>query len=443
MCRTFTVVSIYSCTFSSSVLLVSTESDVLVRPGAAGIAALYLAMLSLGMGQTLIYTIIPVLGRELRLQELVLSLPFDLQWQPRELIITSLSALTAFIVAQTMPHWGRASDRRGRRVIILLGLAGYVVGALVFTAAGWLGLVGIVSGWMAYLALVFGRIVHALVMSAAHPAAMAYIVDTSVARSRVRSLGRLNAATQAGVMTGPLLVSFAAFHLLLPLLVQVVMMLVALLMVWRYLPDSGVRPREHGELPRLRYFDPRYRYFVVASFCTYTLMGVVMTTLAFYFQDLLRLTPAEAAQRFSIAIMFSSVAMMIAQLGLVRLVRSPITLMLIGLPIVGVGYALIAAATSFPLLTVGMVCYGLGMGLASPAFGTGASLTVTNDEQGALAGIIGSVSALGFLFGPLLGGFFYSLHHSLPYGLAAISIALLMIYLWRQRNSLTLDRSAL
>ena len=422
---------------------VSSQSNTPVRPGAVGIAALYLAMLSLGMGQTLIYTIIPVLGRELQLQELVLSLPFDLQWQPRELIITSLSALTAFIVAQTMPHWGRASDRRGRRYIIVLGLCGYVVGALVFAAAGWIGMLGIVTGWSAYLALVFGRVVHALIMSAAQPAAMAYMVDTSTARQRVRSLGRLNAATQAGVMTGPLLVSFAAFHLLLPLLVQVAMMLVALLLVWRCLPDSGVRHSEHTEPKRLRYLDPRYRYFVIASFCTFMLMGVVMTTLAFYFQDLLQLTPAQAAQRFSVAIMFSSAAMMTAQLGLVRLVRSPITLILIGLPIVGCGYALIAAATGIRVLTLGMVCYGLGMGLATPAFGTGASLTVTNDEQGGLAGIMGSVAALGFLFGPLLGGYIYSLQHGAPYGLAATLIGALLIYLWRQRNAQALDREAL
>jgi MFS family permease len=428
---------------SPSVLLVSTDLHTPVRPGAAGIAALYLSMLALGMGQTLIYTIIPVLGRELQLQELVVRLPFDLSWQPRELLITSLSALTAFIVAQTMPRWGQASDRLGRRNVMLLGLGGYIVGALVFASAGWIGLLGIVGGWMAYLALVFGRIVHALVMSASHPAAMAYMVDITTARQRVRSLGRLNAATQAGVMTGPLLVSFAAFHLLLPLLVQAVMTLVALLLVWRYLPDTGVRYRHHSEQRQLRYFDPRYRYFVIASFCTFTLMGVVMTTLAFYFQDLLQLTPAQAAQHFSVAIMLSSVAMMIAQLGLVRFVRSPITLMLIGLPIVGVGYALIAAASEIRLLTGGMVLYGLGMGLASPAFGTGASLTVTSEEQGSLAGVVGSASALGFLFGPLLGGYFYSLHHSLPYAAAALLIALLMIYLWRQRHSLTLERSAL
>ncbi len=421
----------------------STDSFTPVRPGAAGIAALYLGMLALGMGQTLIYTIIPVLGRELQLQELTLSLPFGLEWQPRELIITSLSALSAFIVAQTMPFWGRASDRFGRRTVIQIGLGGYVVGALLFAVCGWIGLLGVVTGWAAYLALVVGRFFHALVMSAAHPAAMAYMVDITTSRQRVRSLGRLNAAIQAGVMTGPLLVSFAAFHLLLPLLVQAAMMMVALLLIRRYLPDSASGYREHGEQKRLSYFDPRYRYFVVASFCTFTLMGVVMTTLAFYFQDLLQLTPAAAAQRFSVSIMCSSAAMMVAQLGLVRFVRSPITLMLIGLPIVGVGYALIAAATGFDLLTVGMVCYGLGMGLASPAFGTGASLTVTGDEQGALAGIIGSVGALGFLFGPLLGGFLYALHHSLPYWLAAALIAVLMVYLWRQRNSLVLDRSAL
>lgn len=400
-------------------------------------------MLALGMGQTLIYTIIPVLGRELQLQDLVLMLPFGIEWQPREMVITSLSALTAFTVAQTASRWGRISDRIGRRRVILIGLGGYVVGALIFAGAGWISMLGLVSGWLAYLTLVAGRVLHALVMSASNPAATAYMVDITTARQRVRGVGRLNAATQAGVMTGPLLVSFAAIHLLLPLLVQAAMTMVALLMVWYLLPDVGVRrPARHAS-QRLRFFDPRYRYFVIASFCVYTLMGVSMTTLAFYFQDLLQLSPAQAAQRLSVAIMLSSVAMMIAQLGLVRFVRSPVNLILIGLPILGLGYVLIAAASGLPLLSLGMIFYGLGMGLASPAFATGASLTVHSDEQGSLAGVMGAVGAWGFLFGPLLGGFFYSLHHALPYWLAVLTIALLMIYLWRQRSSLTMDRSAL
>jgi len=70
-------------------------------------------------------------------------------------------------------------------------------------------------------------------------------------------------------------------------------------------------------------------------------------------------------------------------------------------------------------LTAAMVILGTGTGLAGPGFTAGASLAVSQDEQGAVAGVASSCGPLGFTLGPLLGGLMYQLSPTLPYAFAA------------------------
>jgi MFS family permease len=412
---------------------VDSTSQAQVRPGRAGIATLLFSMIAIGMGHSLIFALIPVLGRELALHDLAVQLPWSGQWQPRELVITSLSAVTALVAAQTAPIWGRFSDRVGRRVIILYGLGGYTIGGLIFASAGWAGMLGLVVGWGAYLALLLARLIHALLMSATLPAATAYVVDITTAKQRTRGVGKLNAANQTGMMMGPLLMSAASIHLLLPMVLQAVMTALALVLAWRFLPDTGVRVTRRSGV-RLRYFDARFRPIIIAAFCTYAMMGGVVTTLAFYFQDLLGLTPVQAGQRFAMAMAFASAAMVFSQLVLMRFIHSPLKLLLTGLPVLALGLFAIAGASNLHTLWAGMVGYGLGMGLSMPAFSSGASLTVLPQEQGSLAGIISSMGAWGFLVGPLAGGALYAMKPSLPYWCAAVLVVFLTGYLWSQRR---------
>jgi MFS family permease len=57
----------------------------------------------------------------------------------------------------------------------------------------------------------------------------------------------------------------------------------------------------------------------------------------------------------------------------------------------------------------------LEMGLAGPGFMAGASIAVSLEEQGAVAGIAGSCPPLGFAIGPLLGTYLYPIDGALPY----------------------------
>lgn len=393
-------------------------------------------MVMSGMGASLAFAIVPLVGRELRLHELVISLPwFGIEWQPRELLINALSAMTALITALTAPIWGRASDRMGRRRVIIIGLIGYSAGLLLFNVAAELGRAAILSGLGLYFGLILSRLVYASIMSAVGPAAAAYMADITTPAQRAAGVGRLNSANQIGVMMGPALIFFAFISLLAPIYLLSALMAVMAFLVWRLLPEGAPRLTHTEPSVRLGFFDKRYRRFMLAGMTIYAMIGLAQPTLAFYFQDKLHLDNVTTAQRYSLAMMISSGAMVFTQLVLVQRIRwSPLQLLKLGLPVTATGYALMALATDIEHLWLAMACFGAGMGITVPAFNAGASLSVGPHEQGALAGLLGSAASLGYLFGPLIGGYLYGLAPALPFWGAALALLPLTVFIWLQRR---------
>ena len=76
------------------------------------------------------------------------------------------------------------------------------------------------------------------------------------------------------------------------------------------------------------------------------------------------------------------------------------------------------------------------MGLAGPGFMAGASLAVSADEQGAVAGIAGSCPPMGFIVGPLVGTMLYSVEPTYPYyfALAVYGFLLVFVLVYRVRR---------
>jgi MFS transporter, DHA1 family, multidrug resistance protein len=411
-------------------------SESLPASGLRRVPFLYLTMVMAGMGASLAFAIVPLVGREMRLHELVISLPwFGIEWQPRELLINALSAMTALISAMTARIWGRASDRIGRRRVIVIGLVGYSAGLFLFNLAAELGRMAILSGFGLYLGLVLSRVVYASIMSAVGPATAAYMADITTPAERAGGVGRLNSANQIGVMLGPALIFFAFISMLAPIYLLATLMALMAFLTWRLLPEGTPRLTHTQPSVRLGFFDVRYRRFMLAGMTIYAMIGLAQPTLAFYFQDKLHLDSATTAQRYSLAMMISSGAMVITQLGLVQRLRwTPLQLLKLGLPVTVAGYALMALATDIEHLWLAMACFGAGMGITVPAFNAGASLSVGPHEQGALAGLLGSAASLGYLFGPLLGGYLYGLAPALPFWAAALALLPLTVFIWLQRQ---------
>lgn len=405
--------------------------------------SLYLAMMAVGAGQTLVFAIIPMLGRKLELHELVLKIPvLGVEYHPKELAITSLSALTALVFSYTAPKWGRLSDRLGRRKpVILVGMFGYALGTLLFSAAAWLGLQGWLSGIVLYCVLMITRSVHASVMSAGHPAASAFVVDVTTMAERTKGLVKLQTFNQLGVMLGPGLAWFVSISFLTPLFIHALLTLLVAVVVWYLLPDLPVPGSEgrdkSARLAKLSYFDPRFRSLLFIAFMLFSLVSIAQQTLGFYFQDKLGLNGVKAAQYFSLSMVTSSVSMVLAQVGVVRLFKSvPIKLALFGMPVLVLAFLSLAWSASLVGLLGAMALFGLGMGLTGPALNASATLLVKPEEQGGLAGMVGSVIGLGFVSGPLVGGLLYSINSALPYVFAAICGALLWLLIIRVERRL-------
>ena len=207
------------------------------------------------------------------------------------------------------------------------------------------------------------------------------------------------------------------------------------LFVWRFLKEPP-RHRAPTTGARMKYSDPRILPFVIIGVAMFTGMGLVQQTMGFRFQDALGLSAAETARNFGFAMMLSGACSLFSQAVIVqRLNVAPFTLLRMAMPLLIVAFTMMATLESQLWLTVAMMIQGLGMGLAGPGFTAGASLAVSPEEQGAVAGVAGSCGPLGFTLGPLLGGIMYQLTPTLPYAFAAgLFVVLLLSMGWLGRR---------
>lgn len=378
---------------------------------------LFACMIALGMGQTVVFAVLPPLGREIGLAEIQVG------------AIVSASSIAFFL---SSPQWGRLSDRRGRKVVILIGLLGYTVGTVLFASGFYAAMLGLLAPMAAFIVLTLTRMAQAMVMSATPPAASAYVADITSSSNRTRGMGGLGAANNLGAIIGPAVGGLlAVISLLMPIYFAALMTLIAALLVWRWLPDLP-RPTQTLRRERLRFLDRRILPFVIVGVLMFAGFAIAQQTLAFRFQDLLGLTGRETARFFGFAMMTAASMSLLAQ-GLIvqRMELAPLTLLRIAVPILITAFILLTLAESRLPLFVGMGLMGLGMGMAAPGFMAGASLAVSQDEQGAVAGVTGACPPLGFTIGPLLGTALYQLDPHLPYLVTTALYIPLAIFTWR------------
>jgi MFS family permease len=375
---------------------------------------LLLAAAAMGFAQTVLFAILAPLGREVGLVEVQIG------------AIISSSSLTLFLVS---PLWGRASDVWGRRKILLIGLFGYSAGTAMFAGVFQIALLGYLVPVTALLLLIVTRVANATVMAAVSPSANAYMADITTVKDRIKGMGAIGAAGNIGAILGPAIGGLlASISLLTPLYFSVFLTLTAAVLTLYALPELP-KPTVIKKQPRLKYTDPRIFPLVAAGVFLFMGFAIVQQTIAFRFQDELGLTGIETAKIVGISLMFSAAAALFVQLVVIpRLSVRPFVLLRISMPMMMIAFAIMAIGQTQSMYILSMCILGLGMGLAGPGFMAGASVAVTSEEQGAVAGVAGSCPPLGFTVGPLLGTYLYSIDGALPYWFAFASYFILFIF---------------
>ena len=376
------------------------------RPFERSIAALLVCLLIIGMGNSMLFSVMPPLIRELGLSEFESG------------VIVATGAL-AFVI--TTPFWGRRSDRWGRKPVMLIGLLGYGAAFLVFGALAEASLDGVFVGAAIFWVLLFSRPLFLLLSSGTLPAAQAHIADVSAPEQRTAGMALLGAAIGIGFVLGPVAGGLLIrFGLVVPFYAVAAGAGLSALAMWFLVPRSSVSVRNERR-PALKFWDPRLRLILLVGLALYTTFASMQQTSAFFLQDRLGYDALRTAETAGVALAIAALVMILVQGGFIpRYKPGARGLIIFGLATCGLSLitCLFVASPSVYFLACGL--FGLGAGCAAPGYLAAATNAVSENEQGACAGLTIAVQGVAYAIGPLFGTGLYELQAEAPFAACAV-----------------------
>lgn len=318
---------------------------------------------------------------------------------------TTVGALiAAFSVAQlaSAPVWGRFSDKYGRRPALLSGLLISAIAYVIFAFAD--------SLWL----LMLSRIIQGF-GGGTIGVIQAYVADVSDPKDRAKGLGWLSAATSLGAVVGPaigsVLVKFLGRNA--PGLGAAVLCVAVSIFAWKYLGESR---QEHadGETQEPRSGlsaiwqvmanprEPAARLIWIYAIAIGAFYGTVPTMPLILGKRL-----AITEQTVGFVIMYlggMGVIVRVWILGRVADWLGEAKLARLGLTLLAIGLALVGEINSYIMMLVACTLMPLGTAFVFPAVTAALSRVVASRERGLYMGVqhtFGGVSRVAF---PLAAG---------------------------------------
>lgn len=323
------------------------------------------------------------------------------------------------------PLWGRLSDRRGRKAVILLGFMGVLLGYGVYTATVLAGLAGSLSITTSFVLLTLSRALTGVFLPAVPAGAQALMGDITTRQDRARGMAVISAATGIGLVIGPAVSGLLVPHgITRPLFAAMALCLLGALTTTFFLrPPAAVTPSQ-ASTPRLT--SAAFRPWLLAGIVTWIAIATVQISAGFYFQDTLGLDTDRAARMLSVALTLVGAAMLGAQVLHVRILHfSPRALVLAGAGFWVAGLLILLATASALPYYLAYALFGLGAGFLLPGVMAGASLAAGLESQGIAAGLVSASQGLGFIIGPVVSTMLYEWNRALPFwGLAGVMLLL-------------------
>ncbi len=400
-------------------------------------ALLFAVMLVAAAGNTALQSLMPSIGRRLGVPDL---------W------VVSAFSLSAIIWVVAAPHWARLSDRRGRRALMRLGLAGFIASFLICGVALGLALHDVLAPVTAFVIFTLGRTFYGWLGSASPPAVQAYVAARTDGEQRTNALAAIASSFSLGTILGPAvapLFVLPPLDLSGPLIAFALAAAVVLLLIATRLPDDTPQHGGRGRIPDypwigagpppprgdteqrapLRWRDPRVRAWLAVGAVGGHGHAALLGVIGFLVLDRLDLSLAEAPQWIAVVLMIGALATLAAQWWLIPLFHlGPAALVLWGSLASAVGSLLIAFAAGIHAIALGFALASLGFGFFRPGFTSGASLAVEPHEQNAVAGLVTSVNGIAFVAAPTAAIALYSLWLPLPF--LATGVLMLALAAW-------------
>jgi MFS family permease len=385
-------------------------------------AIIFGASLATQVGNTGLVSVLPPIGRAIGMAD--------------EMVVAIFS-LSALLWAFTSPRWAAASDRHGRKPLMMVGLTGFLVSMTLCGVVVSAGLRHLFAPAAIFVAFLLCRALFGLFGAAANPASQAYVAEHTPVERRTQAMASLAGAVGLGQVTGPFLAPLFILPIVGlagPLFGFALIAAAMLVIVWAFLPESSV-PRTPAPIhvkgaPKGRpmWRDQRVIPFLVYGFVVASCQTAQQQTLGFLIIDKLKLDPLKAQGFIAIAMMFGAMAGLLAQWGIIRMFEmTPRQLLRWGVAVAALGNVIVALQPTYAAVVAGYAISSLGFGLARPGFTAGSSLAVDMHEQARVAGAIAAVNGVNVVLAPFF-VWLYERIHPAPFILNALMMLAMLAY---------------
>jgi DHA1 family multidrug resistance protein-like MFS transporter len=349
---------------------------------------------------------------------------------------TTVGYLTAaFAIAQLIvsPFAGKAADKYGRKIMIVIGL--FIFGASEF-------LFGIGKEIeMLFFSRILGGISAAFIM----PAVTAYIADITNLDTRPKALGYMSAAISTGFIIGPGIGGFLAeFGTRIPFIFAGALGTLAAILSIVLLSEpnrtSGSNEQE-VEIKNSfkRVIAPKYFLAFILIFIASFGLAAFESFFSLFVDHKFQFTPSDIAIVITGGAIFGAVSQVILFDRLIR-IWGEIKLIRYSLLLSAVLVYLMTVVHSYASILIVTFIVFVGFDLFRPAV-TSYLSNIAGNEQGFVGGMNSMFTSLANISGPILGGILFDIDINYPYYFAAVilSVGIVITWIWTKqvnRNSI-------
>ena len=335
---------------------------------------------------------------------------------------TALGVLIAsFAIMQFFfsPLLGKASDKQGRKPILLISLFISFISFTIFSFAN------------SYLMLLFSRIIGGIATERA--VAQAYIADVTDHKNRTKEMGKIGAALGAGFIIGPALGGIlSTYGFSIPGYAAMSLTLINILFVISFLPEpQRIKEKTIESISKSSGYFRGLRDSLRKPLLGPTLLILFIVTLAF--STIPVIVPLLSIDFFN----FNSLELsyVFIYIGLIQIVMQGFLinrlskrfgeekLIALGPILMATGILLMPIFQNVAIFFLANAVLAAGFGLINTSIPAFLSKRISLNEQGSILGIAGSVASIANIPGPLIIGLIYSIAGSfVPFFISAVML---------------------